>query len=429
MGGCRCSFRQCANSSLNSPGYHFFHFPIRDPTRCQKWADFSDKKDFLSLPQSVLKNKVICQDHFKESNFMNYLKESLIKTAVPTLHIENDEIIDLESVEGQIYMEMNTNIDESDVIENKTNKPITQQTLFKVENVRKRRMVESSSPNQSVVKLKIDVINDKNTGEKTQATFKPILTPIKIDQKKKLSNTPIILNKIKSIPKILNTTITQPISTPVISESSQSYDMLEALTSDSPQFDSNQIENQNIIIDTISVEPHPPQIDRKYFEECLQSTIGSMDFLTKETFMSNLSNEKKLLASIDEMVKKLHLQQKDIIEYIQKQPTPAPADSTTTSCVNKNEPKTKFNQNKIQLFAGIKKYLSPAMVTMLRVELFGTADREWKADEKSMMTDVLRLGSNVYEFMRDEWRLRFPPLKDVESWMSENLGNDDEMDC
>lgn len=361
---------------------------------------------------------------------MNYLKESLIKTAVPTLHIEKDEIIDLESVEGQIYMEMNTNINESDASETypKTNKPITQQALLKVENVRKRRIVEPtpSCSNESVVKLKIDVINENTIGEKKQMS-KAILTPLKIEQKKKLTKSPIILNKIKSIPKILNTTVTQPISTPFLSESSQSYDMLEAVTSDSPQFDSNQ-EN---VIDTVSVQPPQPQIDRKVFEECLKSTLGSIDFLTKKTFIDNLSNEKKVFAGIDDMLKILHSQQKDIIEYIQKQPIPAPADSTTTSsCVNKNnEPKTKFNQNKIQLFAGIKKYLSPAMVTMLRVELFGTADREWKADEKTMMTDVLRLGSNVYEFMRDEWRLRFPPLKDVESWMLENIGNDEEMDC
>lgn len=426
MGGCRCSFRQCANSSLNSPGYHFFHYPIRDATRCQRWADFADKREFLKLAQSVLKNKVVCQDHFKDSHFMNYLKESLIKTAVPTLHIENGQIIDLETVEGQIYMEMSSDANEMYAT---ANEPVKQLVLQKIDAPRKRHMVELSSGDQPVVKFKLNVMNEK-IAQKVHVQSNQILTPIKSEHKKKIQNTPVILNKIKSTsPKILNTSLTQPIITPeasIITESSQPYETIDIITTNYPQIERSMA--NETLVETI-VTQHPPQIERKDIEECLRSTLDSIDFVTNESFSKNLLGEKKILANIDEMVKKLHAQQNVMIEMLQKQPVASPADSTTSSSANKNEPKSKFNQNKIQLFSGIKKYLSPAMVTMLRVELFGTADREWKPDEKSMMTDVLRLGSNVYEFMRDEWRLRFPPLKDVETWMSENLGNNEDDDC
>lgn len=39
---------------------------------------------FAKLPMPKLKNKVVCEEHFKNECFMNYKKDSLTKSAVPT---------------------------------------------------------------------------------------------------------------------------------------------------------------------------------------------------------------------------------------------------------------------------------------------------------------------------------------------------------
>lgn len=56
------------------------------------------------------------------------------------------------------------------------------------------------------------------------------------------------------------------------------------------------------------------------------------------------------------------------------------------------------------------------MIALLRIELFGNAECEWKADERRVATDLLRLGDHVYEFMRDEWRVRLPPVATAQVW-------------
>lgn len=59
------------------------------------------------------------------------------------------------------------------------------------------------------------------------------------------------------------------------------------------------------------------------------------------------------------------------------------------------------------------------MTALLRIELFGNAEYEWKADEKRIAADLLRLGPETYEFMRDEWRIRLPPASTTSEWMEE----------
>ena len=83
---------------------------------------------------------------------------------------------------------------------------------------------------------------------------------------------------------------------------------------------------------------------------------------------------------------------------------------------------------KAQLFNGIKRYLSAAMVSLLRMEMFGSAEREWKADERQVAVDILRLGETVYKYFIDEWRFRLPALRDVHNWLSQSVQMDDDND-
>ncbi|CAB3261600.1 unnamed protein product [Arctia plantaginis] len=83
MGGCRCTYKNC---SLKSDGVtHMFHYPVFDKVRCHQWLTNAQKLEFLNLKVSQLKNRVICQHHFNDDNFMNFLKDKLIFNAVPTL--------------------------------------------------------------------------------------------------------------------------------------------------------------------------------------------------------------------------------------------------------------------------------------------------------------------------------------------------------
>lgn len=85
MGGTRCSFQFCKNTSASKPSLHFFHYPVRNQERCELWIRNSDKEEFLKMPLAKLRNRVVCQDHFTEDSFMNCKQISLTKSAVPTL--------------------------------------------------------------------------------------------------------------------------------------------------------------------------------------------------------------------------------------------------------------------------------------------------------------------------------------------------------
>lgn len=90
MGGCRCSYGKCTNSSYNSPNTHFFHYPVKDRKRCAEWVRRANDHNLCKLPEAKLKNKVICDKHFNIKSFMNYRRDKLLFNAVP--EIENNVI-------------------------------------------------------------------------------------------------------------------------------------------------------------------------------------------------------------------------------------------------------------------------------------------------------------------------------------------------
>ncbi|XP_039965598.1 uncharacterized protein LOC120778001 [Bactrocera tryoni] len=85
--------------------------------------------------------------------------------------------------------------------------------------------------------------------------------------------------------------------------------------------------------------------------------------------------------------------------------------------------------SKAQLFNGIKKYISSSMLALLRMEMFGSADRNWKPDEQRVAMDLLQLGDEVYKYINDEWRFRLPALGEVRTWLADTTNSmDDEED-
>lgn len=96
----------------------------------------------------------------------------------------------------------------------------------------------------------------------------------------------------------------------------------------------------------------------------------------------------------------------------------------------KSEPES-FNisqshMNKVQLFNGIKRYLSPSMNALLRIELFSAPNREYKKDEKIICQELLSLGEKTYDFLAEEWRLRLPAKEDAQRWIDEQITDEDD---
>ncbi|KAL4715449.1 hypothetical protein ACJJTC_015352 [Scirpophaga incertulas] len=83
MGGCRCTYRTC---SIKTDGKtHMFHYPVFEKNRCHQWIINARRFDFFNLTVSQVRNRVICQHHFKDDCFMNYKKDKLTFNAIPTI--------------------------------------------------------------------------------------------------------------------------------------------------------------------------------------------------------------------------------------------------------------------------------------------------------------------------------------------------------
>nr|XP_034832217.1 uncharacterized protein LOC117989023 [Maniola hyperantus] len=101
MGGCRCTYRNC---KIKSDGKtHMFHYPVFDKVRCHQWLVNAQRLDFLDLKVSQLKNRCVCQHHFKDESFMNFKRDKLTFEAVPTKNGPFCDPIKEGLVESKIY--------------------------------------------------------------------------------------------------------------------------------------------------------------------------------------------------------------------------------------------------------------------------------------------------------------------------------------
>lgn len=85
MGGCRCSYKNCTNTTKSTDTIHFFHYPVRHKGRCIQWIENANKPSFYILEEEQLRNKVICELHFEDKWFPNNQKKRLLQGAIPTL--------------------------------------------------------------------------------------------------------------------------------------------------------------------------------------------------------------------------------------------------------------------------------------------------------------------------------------------------------
>ncbi|XP_058061889.1 uncharacterized protein LOC131212152 [Anopheles bellator] len=400
MGGCRCTFRECVNATSWRKELHFFRYPANEPERLRKWIQNANRIDFLDLPKDKLTNKVVCQEHFEQSMFMNYLRERLTKLAIPrlmpmedgrTLNVETDEISDMDSTEEWGAREVA-----------RTDSALAYSA--------------KQSPNSSL----------KAVNRQEDEQYQPTMKKVKI-----LNSQALILNKIKSEPPatVLRIKTTKNCLNKVATGQSAIVSVEKVSKSPNPTatmtikpVDSPSQSEAEILLHSIEDEAEDNEqeqcVDKKPAAHLNSRREEVSPLEVRDTETTSVPAVDPNLSETLERNNREIADLKKLVEQLLNRPTPQPSITSppvapvTTIKMEKGPQLTKA-----QLFNGIKRYLNPSMVTLLRMELFaGAPNRVWKTDEKSLAVDLLNIGEHVYDHFTEEFRFRLPSKSDARVW-------------
>lgn len=464
MGGCRCTFRECTNNTVNSPGKHFFHFPYKDSERCKKWALSSDKISFLQLPWTQLRNKTICEDHFMDTCFMNFKRERLVKTAIPTLdRTKAGGVIDIKLDESRLktleycFMDKGSNQQIIDL-------PDTQQQ-------QQRQRPQSLPEQKRVIHVNLsvnenlsadadddDILDayvvsesdplDVASGQQTQAVPEKRMIPV--DSK------PLVLNRIcpKRVKRIEIRKATGPQTAEKVTILPKQIGIIndEIETTCIPnkriksEFGGRKVLTQpgtgrsygnpltvaakNEITETPSLEIEPT--DNSFNDTITANILEKINHIEERD--ANKVDKSLYMRMMEEHAKQIEDLKKLLTDKLTDKKGDANSDDQAMASdvaahasagtrlirVEKGPAMTK-----VQLFNGIRKYLNPTMVALLRMEMFGSAEREYRPDERQLSKELYNLNQSVYDYMRDEWRFRLPAKTEVEKWLKDSDDNDE----
>uniref|UniRef100_T1H096 THAP-type domain-containing protein n=1 Tax=Megaselia scalaris TaxID=36166 RepID=T1H096_MEGSC len=366
MGGCRCSFRDCTNSSLKMQGMSFFHFPYKEPVRFEKWLEYAQKPSFKHLDLKGIRNKVVCSDHFRYEHFMNYQKNKITRTAIPTLgryRFNRVLVLDYEKSSNPA----------AEMLPKPTLPHLIPPADFEIP--------KWSPEYQSN--------NDPNSNDDTESTDEDLPTT---------RNNKVLNNICATASAKPEDTFRIPVS-----------DIINL---------GEEILEKNDIKPIISKENQTQTTPAR-------KSLSDQDKLLikeKDELKHKINDLEEVLQKKEQLVTQLQNQSESKISELQSKIDKMESQN------RENLAKTQqLNLSKAQLYNGIKKYLCPAMATLVRMEMFGGAEREWKKDEKIASIDLLKLGDGVYNYFRDEWRLHLPAKKDVKEW-ADNVEQFDEDD-
>lgn len=462
MGGCRCTFRDCSNNTVNSPGKHFFHFPYKDGERCKKWALNSDKTSFLQLPWTQLRNKTICEDHFHEKCFMNYKRERLVKSAVPTFYRTKAGVLIEMKVDENKLQTLDYCFMDKGSIQQIIDLPDTQQQQQRQLQKRVIHVNLSVQENPSNDEDMVDtyVVSESNSSD-------PLIEPTQ-DLSTSIDSKPVVLNRIcpkRGRPMDMRNA---PKETVTISPKQIGFinDEIETTCITSKRVKS-EFGNRKLTTTTLSGRTYgnlastaaaastiaePPMFITPDVESS-RGTSPTMDNCLNDTVTANILEKINNIEERDanKVDKSLYMQmmeqQAEQIEDLKKLLTEALAnkkstesesnddqiaDGATTTAAATAASLAKLNvqhlirvekgpaMTKVQLFNAIRKYLNPTMVALLRMEMFGSAEREYRPDERQLSKELFNLNETVYDYMRDEWRFRLPSKTDVEQWLKDS---------
>ncbi|KXJ77063.1 hypothetical protein RP20_CCG008438 [Aedes albopictus] len=445
MGGCRCTFRQCDNSTSSKPGMHFFHFPIRDWPRLEIWARNANKPDFPELPLSKLKNKVVCQDHFENRMFMNYLKEGLVKTAVPALEIlEDGSVLNVET--NQVSEREEWLIPEKDDAAGDSMEPPMEQpetTRMEIQFVDSEHEefnitpVVSPPPTPKILNKTSEAVPvrvSRNTDEANKTILRTpstnvVLRKVFVKRKRKPSSEDSPSKSKMQIVSVQRLTKVSPKEEAFAQEEAPSAATPSSSTDVAPEtpVPENPVQPSSTPSAVLSPPPAPAAPPAP--------VMPTIKIITDPAYIEKLNQTSAQIAEVKQLLTDVlnkPVPEPKVITVPVPTPVPAPPqpqqppakqDEETCPKMEKGGP----HMNKVQLFNGIKRYLNPTMVALLRMELFaGAPERQYKADEKTLAVELVNLGENVYGHFLDEFRFRLPAKKDALKWKEEALDDDDD---
>ncbi|XP_055546049.1 uncharacterized protein LOC129730600 isoform X2 [Wyeomyia smithii] len=392
MGGCRCTFRTCENSTALRPGMHFFHFPIRDWPRLEKWAINADKRDFKMLPLSKLKNKVVCEEHFRNDMFMNFLKESLTKMAVPTLAVLED---------GRVWDVETNEIGERE-------EWVVPQTLKKATSSKRDMLVLNNDSDNTTMQIQFLESDEFPQEEERPPALLNLNNPPKL-LNKEAANINIFIPTDSPNKKTLTSTVLRKVQLKRKSFPIREIDVQpEETAQDQPA----------AAMPSSSTDEPPVTVTQQ--DQVLPAVVGM-----HPTYLQKLKANSQQIAEVKKLLEDVlsrPIPEPRVVTV--EVPTPILPPPTVDNGCDKLEKGA--NMNKAQLFNGIKRYLNPTMVALLRMEMFGgPTERQWKPDEKALAVELIGLGENVYDHFCDEFRFRLPCKKDVQQWKQQELHDDD----
>ncbi|XP_313663.6 uncharacterized protein LOC1274526 [Anopheles gambiae] len=401
MGGCRCTFRDCENGTASRKELHYFRYPVRDQERLIEWAKNADRLEFVDLPVDKVSNKVVCQEHFERKMFMNDLRDRLTKMAIPRLMVMPDEtIVNVET--GSIYIEG----DCSSSVQDKTVESV--QTYSPHPAMRQIRHIEHQQPvrrasDETPVK-KIKILNIQNPSHHQNITpceiirIKTVSTPNGPARVGRLLNKKVFSLPSTSGPRAVNAKLlSEENDESVVSDGNLNVDPI--LVEDSVQFSDS---TSSASTSSANNQQH----------DAPNSTVGNTVQSPPEPVTVPVIDP-ALSEKMDQSIREIEKLQK-LVQELANRPVPEvqPAAMPERVVMERGPQLTKA-----QLFNSIKRYLNPSMVTLLRMELFaGSADRQWKPDEKSLAVDMLSLGEEVYDYFKEEFRFRLPSKSDAKQW-------------
>lgn len=83
-----CSYLKCKNRR-KIHNISFFKFPVNDEQRCTQWLISSGNYKLFNCDSSVLKSKLICEEHFLPKYILHSGNRRLLSsTAVPIRYTE-----------------------------------------------------------------------------------------------------------------------------------------------------------------------------------------------------------------------------------------------------------------------------------------------------------------------------------------------------
>lgn len=388
------------------------------------------------MEDTKLRNRNVCEEHFRIKMFMNMRKERLVRFAYPTLLKTkyNGKVYDLEKMQDLCETEeftVDSALDESFdqfLVEDEDN-PILNYIIPKPGVVEDEKESVLMLNEQNIDDIPVDFYHEKEPLEDVKPMpSKIILTPVRkkvikrpVESQGELILAPVSTKRIKILnsTNLMKTVPIDPIEVQSTISTNTTSNLLPIKKPATPEKNPQlQKEKENL------------EMIKKLTEERDQAILNEQK--AKQLLIECQAKATAFESKVKELETKL---------ILAEAPKPKPVKIASHNNATQTDPEPKIvvkasptaqastkpgTLSKPQLFNGIKRYLSNAMATLLKMEMFGNSERAWKVDEKKISCEVMRLGKDVYEYFTDEWRIRLPSKSEVSNWLQDNADDEEE---